>query len=232
MRGPVLLRFPHRRLVHLRMPRYRRTGRRLDGGTWVALDSGAMPVDLGSGLDDLTYTMGTAIEALSLLAASGGDGEFTYGLSPQVPGLSFDPATRELSGTPSEAGAWLMTYWVRDASGDSDWRYFNIAVEAATGGGETVHGVGDTLSDLPTGSWTPNLSGDGSVSTSGGVVTVELDEGTYFEHGGRRYTCQSVGGCTIESRRVMSGTVVQSAAGTAPGGGVPGDHGDDRGSRR
>ena len=197
------------------------------GGTWMGLDSGAMPVDLGSGLDDRTYTVGTAIEALAMPAASGGDGELTYGLSPQVPGLSFDAASRELSGTPSEAGAWLMTYWVRDASGDDDWRYFNITVEAATGGGETAHGAGDTLSDLPTGSWTPNLTGDGGVRTSGGVVTVELDEGTYFEHGGQRYTCQSAGGCRIESRRVMSGTVVRTAAGTVPGGSAPGDPGDD-----
>ncbi len=198
------------------------------GGTWVGLDSGAMPVDLGSGLDDHIYTVGTAIDALSLPAASGGDGKFTYSLSPQVPGLSFDPGRRELSGTPSEAGVWLMTYSVRDASGDDDWRYFNITVEAATGGGGTTHGVGDTLSDLPTGSWTPNLTGDGGVRTSGGVVTVELDEGTYLEHGGRRYTCQSAAGCTIQDRRITSGTVVQTAGGTAPGGGVSGDHGDNR----
>ena len=199
------------------------------GGNWRMLDAGALPVDLDSGPDDLNFTVGTAIDALTLPAASGGDGRFTYSLSPEVPGLSFDPTTRELSGTPSEEGAWLMTYRVRDASGDSDWRYFNIAVEAATGG-ETSHGVGDTLSDLPTGNWTPSLSGDGSVRTSGGVVTAELDDGTYFEHAGHRYTCQSAGGCTIENRRITSGTVVQTASGTAPGGGVPGDPGDDRAS--
>ena len=197
------------------------------GGNWVGLDAGAMPVDLGSGPDDLDFTMGTAIDALTLPAASGGDGEFTYSLSPQVPGLSFNPATRELTGTPSEAGTWLMTYRVRDASGDSDWRYFNIVVDEATGGGERTHEVGDTLTDLPTGSWTPNLSGDGGVRTSGGVVTVDLDDGTYFEHAGHRYTCQSAGGCTIENRRITSGTVVQTASGRAPGGGVPGDPGDD-----
>ena len=201
------------------------------GGTWVALDAGATPLDLGSGPDDLTYTVDTAIEALTLPAASGGDGTPTYNLSPQVPGLNFDPQTRRLSGTPSEAGEYLMTYRVRDTSGDTDWRYFNIAVEAASGGGqETTFGVGDTLSDLPTGSWTPDVTSDGSFSLSGGDATVRLDEGGYIEEGDYRYTCQSSGGCIIENRSVTSGSVVQTAKGAAPGAGsgVSDDHGDDR----
>ncbi len=200
------------------------------GGNWWTLDAGAVPLDLGSGPDDLSFTVGTAIDTLTLPAASGGDGELTYSLSPQVPGLSFDPATRELSGTPTEGGSWLMTYRVRDASGDSDWRYFNITVEAASGGGETTHGVGDTLTDLPTGSWTPDATSDGSFRSSAGNTTVNLNEGGYIEEGGHRYTCQSAGGCVVENRRIASGTVVQTASGTAPGGGVPGDHGDGRAS--
>ena len=105
------------------------------GNTWLSLDAEAMPLDLGSGLDDRVYTAGMAIDTLTLPAASGGDGEFTYSLSPEVPGLRFDAATRKLTGTPSEAGVYLMRYRVRDASGDTDWRYFNIAVEAAPDGG-------------------------------------------------------------------------------------------------
>ena len=200
------------------------------GGGWWTLDAGAAPLDLGSGLEDLAYTVGASIDALTLPAATGGGGGLTYSLSPEVPGLSFDPATRELSGTPSEAGAWLMTYRVRDASGDSDWRYFNIAVETATGGGETTHEVGDTLSDLPTGSWIPDVTSGASFSSSAGNTTVNLNEGGYIEEGGHRYSCQSAGGCVVENRRVTSGTVVQTASGTAPGGGITGDHGDVRAS--
>ena len=203
------------------------------GNTWLSLDAGAMPLDLGSGLDDRVYTSGTAIDTLTLPAATGGDGEYTYSLSPEVPGLRFDPATLELTGTPSEAGVYLMTYRVRDASGDTDWRYFNIAVETAAGGGETTHGVGDTLSDLPTGSWTPDVTSGGSFLLSGGDATVRLDEDGYIEEGEYRFTCQSPGGCVIENRSVTSGSVVQTAKGTVPGagsGGVADDHGDERAS--
>ncbi len=200
------------------------------GGSWWALDAGAAPLDLGSGLDDMTYTVGTAIDVLTLPAPTGGGGGPTYSLSPEVPGLTFDAAARELTGTPTESGAWLMTYRVRDASGDSDWRYFNITVGTDTGGGETTHGVGDTLTDLPTGSWTPDVTTGGSFSSSAGNTTVNLNEGGYIEEGGHRYTCQSTGGCVVENRRVTSGTVVQTASGTAPGSGIPGDHGDDQAS--
>ena len=182
--------------------------------------------DAGPG--DQTYTVGTAIATLTLPEASGGDGTLTYSLSPEVPGLSFDAAARQLTGTPTAAGVWTMAYQVRDASGDTDFRYFNIAVEAATGGQETTHEVGDTLSDLPTGSWFPDVTSGGSFSSSAGNTTVNLDEGGYIEEGGHRYTCQSSGGCVIENRNVTSGTVVQTASGTAPGGSVPGDHSDDR----
>ena len=197
------------------------------GNTWLSLDAGAMPVDLGAGLDDRVYTTGAAIETLTLPAASGGDGEFTYSLSPEVPGLSFDVATREVTGTPSETGVYLMTYRVRDASGDTDWRYFNIAVVSATGGQETAHGVGDTLSDLPAGAWTPDVSSGGvSFSSSDGNVTIRLDDGGYIEEGEYRYTCQGSDGCVIENGRVTAGTVVQTGSGMAPGAGAGGGVGD------
>ena len=67
-----------------------------------------------AGPGDLTYTVGAAIDALTLPEASGGNGVLRYGLSPRVPGLMFDAATRELSGTPGTAGTYAMTYTVVD----------------------------------------------------------------------------------------------------------------------
>ena len=87
-----------------------------------------------------TYTVGTAITPLTLPVAFGGNGVRTYTLTPEVPGLSFDPATRRLSGTPTRAGAWRMTYRAGDAdanTADSDtaMRAFTLTVEAADDAG-------------------------------------------------------------------------------------------------
>ena len=81
-----------------------------------------------SGPEDLSYTASTAIAALTLPAASGGSGSLTYSLTPAVPGLSFDPATRRLSGTPTAAGDYAMTYSATDAEGNSVSWMFTISV--------------------------------------------------------------------------------------------------------
>ena len=75
-----------------------------------------------------TYTVGTAISALTLPAASGGDGTLTYSLSPTVAGLTFSSATRRLTGTPTAAGTYTMTYTARDADGDIATLRFTITV--------------------------------------------------------------------------------------------------------
>ena len=109
----------------------------------------------------MTLTSGAAMEPLVLPEATGGNGKLTYALTsrsrskpaaltPVVsasppPGLSFDPATRTLSGTPTTNGTWSVSYTAVDAdddTGDSDTalQVFTIevrddplAVPAATG---------------------------------------------------------------------------------------------------
>ena len=83
-----------------------------------------------------TYTVGTAIETLTLPEAAGGNGDLTYSLSPNVPGLTFNATTRQLTGTPSAAGTHAMTYTVTDEDGDSDTLNFSIDVA------ESDEGVG------------------------------------------------------------------------------------------
>ena len=80
------------------------------------------------GPGDRTYTVGAVIDALTLPEASGGNPPLTYSLSPEVPGLSFDPATRRLTGTPTAAASYAMAYTVTDADGDADTLKFTIAV--------------------------------------------------------------------------------------------------------
>ena len=99
------------------------------GGTWYVDDGvDTSPAFAGAGPGNQSYRTGTAIDALTLPEATGGDGTLTYGLSPDVPGLSFDGATRELSGTPTEAGSYATTYTVTDADGDTDTLSFTVSV--------------------------------------------------------------------------------------------------------
>ncbi len=88
----------------------------------------------GSGPGNQTYTVGTAIDTLTLPEASGGNGTLSYHLTPSVPGLTFDADTRQLNGTPSTAASYTMTYTVTDEDGDSDTLNFAMTVNADSNG--------------------------------------------------------------------------------------------------
>ena len=71
---------------------------------------------------------GQATPAVTLPPAMGGKDTLTYSLTPEVPGLTFDPATRVLSGTPTAAGTYPMTYTATDAEGTMASVRFTITV--------------------------------------------------------------------------------------------------------
>ncbi len=75
----------------------------------------------GPGVPDQRYQAESPIEPLTLPEAAGGDGPLRYALSPAPPaGLTLDPATRTLSGTPTAATAATRCTWtVTDADGDT-----------------------------------------------------------------------------------------------------------------
>ena len=79
---------------------------------------------------DQTYTVGTAIEPLPLPEASSGNAPLSYSLTPSVPGLTFNATARQLTGTPSTAGTYAMTYTVADDDGDTDALSFTITVNS------------------------------------------------------------------------------------------------------
>ncbi len=66
----------------------------------------------GASIAAQSYTAGTAIHALELPVAVGGEGAITYSVSDLPAGLSFDAGTRMISGTPDAAtdGAVEVTY--------------------------------------------------------------------------------------------------------------------------
>lgn len=70
----------------------------------------------------------TAISDVTLPEASDGDGALSYALEPVPPGLRFDAADRVLSGTPTTAGLYDVTYGVADEDGDAASLSFTIAV--------------------------------------------------------------------------------------------------------
>ena len=84
-------------------------------------------------VSDQAYTVGEAIAELVLPAASGGEAPLSYTLVPDVPGLTFDPATRTLTGTPTATaeGDHAMTYRVADRDGDEATLSFDVRVKPA-----------------------------------------------------------------------------------------------------
>ncbi len=89
-------------------------------------------------VEDQAYTAGSAISDLVLPEATGGEGEITYRVQGLPAGLSFDPATRTISGTPETAtdGAVEITYTAEDSTGEVTTLTFSITVNSALSFGD------------------------------------------------------------------------------------------------
>ena len=83
----------------------------------ITVQPDLVPVFQVLDIADKTYVQNLPIGTETLPAASGGDGALTYTISPALPtGLAFDPATRQISGTPGEPlPATLYTYTATDS---------------------------------------------------------------------------------------------------------------------
>ena len=194
------------------------------GGMEPQDTSPSFAADAGPG--NQTYTVGTAIATLTLPEASGGDGTLTYSLAPSVAGLTFSASTRQLTGTPSTAGTYAMTYTVTDEDDDSDSLTFTITVEDSGNGGggsETRYAVGDVITTLPNplpstfpgGQVLPTVGGLGaSFSRQGlsGDWTFSSGRGGYFEVGDYRYTCDFFL-CGVSNGVVTFGAIVETSIG-------------------
>ena len=81
---------------------------------------------------DQTYFAGTAITSLTLPVATGGTGTITYTLTPAIPGLTLNPTSRVLTGTPTTvAGATMHTYTATDGDMNTATLMFSITIDAA-----------------------------------------------------------------------------------------------------
>ena len=86
----------------------------------------------GRTINAQSYVQHTSV-ALTLPAATGGNPPLTYALAPGLPaGLTFDPGTRTLAGTPTALQeATRYTYTVTDQDGEQATLTFTITVRAA-----------------------------------------------------------------------------------------------------
>lgn len=75
-----------------------------------------------------TGTVGTIYPTQTLPAATGGTGPFTYVATNLPPGLEFDPATRQISKTPTLAGTYPVHVTVTDANGNTKTTDYTIVV--------------------------------------------------------------------------------------------------------
>ena len=82
----------------------------------------------GTTIATATYTVGEAITPLTLPAATGGNGALTYSLAPAIPGLTLNPTTHVLSGTPTTIAESTHTYTVTDEDSDTASLVFDIVV--------------------------------------------------------------------------------------------------------
>ena len=155
------------------------------GAVVLAGCTASTPIDLPrfpDRLGDLDFPAGQAIRPVELPPASGGSGELTYSLRPEVPGLSFDRDSLVLSGTPTTPGTYAMTYEARDKNRKTARLEFDIVIARSTAIGSIVsaiaagssHGV-LKFADVPEPSGGPAVLVDGNVAlVSGGAVFLDV----------------------------------------------------------
>ncbi len=131
-----------------------------DAGTEATLPPEATPLSFadGTSIADQKYTAGTEISAMELPAAVGGVGDIAYSVSDLPSGLSFDAATRTISGTPDAATdePVEITYTAADGTGASATLTFSITVNAEItfdlvffGAGKLVPTASDDGASIP-----------------------------------------------------------------------------------
>ena len=108
----------------------------------------------GAAVGAMTLSAGEAMEPLVLPEATGGNGALTYVLASDpagLSGLSFNPARRTISGTPTTNGTWTVTYTAVDADdntshGDAARQTFTIQASDSSASGLTA-----AFHDVPAG---------------------------------------------------------------------------------
>ena len=93
----------------------------------------ALAFAVGTSIPDQTYTVDQPIVDLQFPRATGGNAPLIYTLAPAIPGLTLNPTTLTLEGTPTIARTEaIYTYTASDANSDSILLTFHIAINDLT----------------------------------------------------------------------------------------------------
>ena len=134
----------------------------------ITVNPEGAPTFRGS-ISNQTYTVGTAIEAVTLPEATGGIGALTYAFEPALPGgLSFD-ADNRISGTPWAVGSVVYTYTVTDSGNPVRTATLTFTIRVSAVSAETFAARGR---EFVVGVY-PN--------PTGGILHLELPVGAFYE---------------------------------------------------
>lgn len=180
-------------------------GSLVTSGSYTVTFTNSAPVIIST-VSNQAYDQGVAIAPLTLPAANDSDvsDSVTYSLSALPAGLTFNPATRQISGTPTAgAGTYPMTFTATDGSGVTDVENFNIVISANVAPTLVVNGLPGLIDHNTT------VTGSIQIADSG-IMTVTL----VADNGGRISIANSSGGTIASGNNTGSVTITGAASGT------------------
>ena len=94
----------------------------------ITVEANTAPAIAGGGtIPEQNFIANVAIEPVTLPDATGGNGATIYALTPAIAGLTLDPSTRVLSGTPTTVGTTNHDYTARDSDADTSQNDLDVA---------------------------------------------------------------------------------------------------------
>jgi gliding motility-associated-like protein len=145
--------------------------------------------------------VGTVYAPQTLPSAVGGTGPYTYVATGLPPGLNFNPATREITGTPTLGGTFTVTVTVTDAAGATAMQTYQIIVTVpAPAAAGTISCPGSSVT-LTVNNPVAGVAYNWYASASGSAV---LYTGTSFQtpvlNGPVSYYVEGASGTAVSSR--------------------------------